>query len=71
MYRLGLSRDTLSYVNTALVHMRLVFTYRNSGNFCVIYFRVFNFHCNLLFVVSRGRKYVLQRKCIEIKFPSF
>ena len=33
--------------------------YRNSGNFHVTYFRAFNFHCNLLFAVSRGRTYLV------------
>ena len=34
-------------------------SYRNSRNFSVTYFRSFNFHCNLLFALSKGNKYSL------------
>ena len=30
--------------------------YSNSRNFHITYFHVFNFHCNLLFILSGGRK---------------
>ena len=46
-------------VNTVVSHIQHRHVYRNSRNFRVTYFRLFNFCCNLLFAVSRGYKYSL------------
>ena len=40
------------------MHFRVIL-YRNSGNFCFTYFPTFNFHCNILFMISIGHKCLL------------